>query len=148
MSFQERRSLVNLISTVLISTLYSAYMVQRYPEGSSYSADVFRFWGSFFLILIPVTIIAKIVIYIVFSIINTIATNEEEPPITDERDKLIELKATRNSLYVFTAGFLLAMGSLVIDMPPSAMFVILICSGIVSEMVSDISQFYFYRRGV
>ena len=148
MSFQERRSIVNMISTILITALYSAYMVQRYPEGSQYSADVFRFWGSFFLILIPVSIIAKIVIYIVFSIINTIATQEEEPPITDERDKLIELKATRNSLYVFMAGFLLAMGSLVIDMPPSAMFVILICSGIVSEMVSDISQFYFYRRGV
>jgi hypothetical protein len=54
MSYQERRSIVNLISTILISALYSAYMIQRYPEGNTYSADVFRFWGAFFLILIPV----------------------------------------------------------------------------------------------
>jgi hypothetical protein len=150
MSYQERRSIVNLISTVLISAIYSAYMFQRYPEGSPYSPDVFRFWGAFFLILIPVAIVAKIVIYIVFIIINTIATRAEEPSVnmTDERDKLIELKATRNSLYVFGAGFLLAMASLVIDMPPSTMFIILICAGIVSEIVGDLSEFYFYRRGV
>jgi hypothetical protein len=147
MSFQERRSLVNLISTILITALYSAYMVQSYPDASPYSPDVFRFWGSFFLILIPVSIVARIVIYIVFYIVNTIATRQEEPTITDERDNLIELKATRYSLYVFGVGVLLAMGSLVIDMPPSVMFIILICAGVVSEMVSEISQFYFYRRG-
>ena len=148
MSFQERRAIVSLISTILISALYSAYMFQRYPEGNSYSADVFRFWGVFFLILIPVSIVAKIVIHIVFSIINTIATREAEPAITDERDHLIELKATRNALYTFAMGFLLAMSSLVMDMPPSAMFIILICTGVVSEIVSEISQFYFYRSGV
>ncbi len=148
MSFQERRSIVNLVSTILITAFYSAYMVQRFPKGNAYSPDVFRFWGAFFLILIPVTVIAKIVIYIVFYIVNTIATREEEPSITDERDQLIELKAIRYSLYGFVFGFLLAMGSLVMEMPPSTMFIILICSGLVSEMVSEISQFYFYRSGV
>jgi hypothetical protein len=147
MSFQERRSIVNLISSVLITALYSAYMIQRFPEASPYSPDVFHFWGAFFLILIPVSIVARIVIYIVFYIVNTIATREEEPSITDERDKLIELKAQTNATYVFVVGFLLAMGSLIIAMPPSAMFILLLCAGVVSEMVSDISQFYFYRRG-
>jgi hypothetical protein len=108
MSFQERRSIVNVIGTILITAFYSAYMIQRFPEGDAYSPDVFRFWGAFFL---------------------------------------IELKAQTNSTYVFVVGVLLAMVSLVIDMPPSVMFVILICSGVVSEMVSEISKFYFYRRG-
>ncbi len=148
MSFQEKRSIVNIVSTILITAVYSAYMVQRFPQGNAYSPDVFHFWGAFFLILIPVTIVARIIIYIGFYIVNTIATREEEPSITDERDQVIELKATRYSLYVFGVGFLLAMGSLVMEMPPSAMFIILICSGLVSEMVSEISQFYFYRSGV
>jgi uncharacterized membrane protein len=147
MSFQERRSIVNLISAVLITALYSAYMLPRLPEGNAYSPEVFRFWGAFFLILMPVTIVARIAIYIGFYIVNTIAT-KEEASITDERDHLIELKASRVSLYVFVFGFLLAMGSLVLDMPPSTMFIILVCSGILSEVVSEISQFYFYRRGV
>jgi len=148
MSFQERRSIVNVFSTILISAVYSAYMLPRYPAGGDYSAEVFRFWGLFLVILIPVSIVAKIIIHIVFSIINTVATNEAEPAMMDERDKLIELKSARNTLYVFMLGFLLAMGSLVIEMPPSVMFIILICAGILSEMVDEISKFYFYRRGV
>jgi len=148
MSFQERRAIASLISTILVSAFYSAYMVQRYPEASAYSVEVFHFWGSFFLILIPVSIVAKIIIYILFSIINAIATREEEPAITDERDKLIELKAQTTSNYVFIVGFILALSSLVVDMPPSVIFIILLLSGIVSQMISDISTFYFYRRGV
>lgn len=148
MSYQERRSLVNIIGTVLITTLYSAYMIQRYPEASPYSQEVFRYWGSFFLILIPVSIVAKIIIAIVFAILNAIATREEEPAITDERDNLIDLKSNRNSLYTFAAGFMLAMGSLVVDMPPATMFITLVITGVVSEMIGEISQFYYYRRGV
>jgi hypothetical protein len=148
MSYQERRAIVSFISTILISAIYSVYMVQRYPAGNLYSVDIFRFWGSFFLILIPVSILARIFIRILFNITNRIATKEKEPSIIDERDMLIGLKATRNAFYMFTFGFLLAMGALIIEMPPTSMFIILFCSGIVSEMVGDISQLYFYRRGI
>jgi uncharacterized membrane protein YfcA len=147
MTYQERRAIVSVISTLLISTLYSAYMAQRYPEASAYSAEVFRFWGAFFLILIPVSIVAKIIIYILFSIFNTVTTREQEPSITDERDKLIDLKATRNSLVVFTAGFLAGMLAAALGQPPTVMFIAFIASGVLAEVVSDLSQFYFYRRG-
>lgn len=147
MSYQERRAIVSLISTVVITAAYSAYMLERYPEADAYAPEVFRFWGTYFLILIPVAIIARIVITIIFSIINTVATREGEPDVIDERDKLIELRATRNSLYVFSVGIVLAMAALAADQPPALMFVILIVAGVVAEMVSEISQFYFYRRG-
>jgi hypothetical protein len=147
MSYQERRAIASLIGTVLISAFYFIFAFQRYPAGNSYSTDVFHFWGSAILIFIPVSIVAKIVIHIQFNIIYAMATNEKEGSFSDERDKLIGLKATRNSLYVFTSGFLLAMGSLIMDMPPSVMFIILISSVIVSELFGDITQLYFYRRG-
>lgn len=148
MSYQERRAIVSVISSVVITALYAAYMMQRYPAVPPYSPEIFRFWGSFFLILIVVSIVAKIIIYILFSILNAIATRETEPDITDERDRLIDLKTTRNALYVFTVGFLLAMVAMALDMPPAVMFAILLCAGVASEVVSDMSQFYFYRRGV
>ncbi|MEO8608215.1 MAG: DUF2178 domain-containing protein [Chloroflexota bacterium] len=147
MSYQERRAIASLISNVVITVLYSAYMLQRYPQGDTYSVEVFHFWGTFFVILIPVSIVAKIIIAIIFSILNAVATREVEPVITDERDRLFELKALRNSLYVFAIGFIVAMASLVGDMPPAVMFIILIGAGVVSEIVGDMSQFYFYRRG-
>jgi hypothetical protein len=147
MSYQEKRSLVNLISGVLITVCYAAVMMQRYPQADPYAREIFHFWGAFFLILIPVSILARILIYIIFSILNAIATREQDPPIEDERDKLIELRAGQLSFYVFAMGVMLAMGSLVVGLPPAAMFIILICAGVVSEIVSEVAQFYFYRRG-
>lgn len=147
MSYQERRALVNVLSTVLITAGYTAYMMQRYPQTDPYSIEVFRFWGGYFLILIPVTIIARIIITIVFSILNTIATREGEPEITDERDRLIELKSLRASLYVISIGLVAAIGSLAFDAPPAVMFALLVAAGIAGDVVSEILQFFFYRRG-
>ena len=147
MSYQERRALASLVGTVLISAIYLVVVLPRYPQGNPYSVDVFHFWGSSILILIPVSIAANIAIHIQFNIITNMATSKKEDRLSDERDKLIQLRAVRNSTYVFVSGFFLAMGSLVIDMPPSAMFMILVSSGIVSGLVGAISELYFYRRG-
>lgn len=147
MSYQERRAIVSMISTLLITAVYFAIVLQNYPDTGDYSQEVFHYWGSTILVLIPVSIVAKIVIYIVFTIINTIATHEGEPGFEDERDKLIELKANQISMYVFAFGFILAMVSLVMDQAPSVMFSIMILGGLLADMVSDFSQFLFYRRG-
>ncbi|MRN52296.1 hypothetical protein [Paenibacillus monticola] len=147
MSYQEKKNVVSLLSTLLIFGFYCSYVFQVHQE-STELIDNFRFWGASILILIPVSIVVKIIITIVFNIIYRITTNEIEPSFSDELDKLIELKATRNSHYVFILGFLLSMGSLVIEMPPSTMFIILIFSGLVSEVAGVITQLYLYRRGV
>ncbi len=107
----------------------------------------FKFWGKAFLILIPVTIVAQIIIHIVFFIINKIVTNEDIPMINDERDKLIELKAIRISHWVFIVGFLLSMGSQAIGMQPWVMFITLIYSGFFAAIASEIAKIYFYRKG-
>jgi hypothetical protein len=148
MSYQEKKNIVSLVGTLLVFVFYCLYVFERYPEATLDSTDTFSFWASVILILIPVSIIAKIIISIVFNIIYRISTNEKEPSFADELDKIIELKATRNSHYVFIIGFVLAMGSLVMDMPPYMMFIILIFSGLISEVVGVISQIYLYRRGV
>lgn len=147
MAFQERRALVSLAGTIAINVLYAAYMVERYPAGDAYSEEVFRFWGQFFVYLILVSIVAKIIIHIIFSILNTIVTQEAEPGITDERDELIELRVSRNSQYAFIAGFVLAMLALVAGQPPSVMFILLLCAGLSSQIVGDASEFLYYSRG-
>lgn len=147
MSYQERRALVSLVATIGIAVYYSSVMAGRYPETGPYSEEIFRFWGTFFVILIPVTIVVKIVITIVFSILNTIASREGEPDVIDERDRLVELRANTYSLYVFSIGLVTAMALLALGNPPAVMFIALFCAGIASEIVSDVAQFYFYRRG-
>lgn len=146
-SYQEKRSVVNVTSTILITTVYAVFMSQYYPAVSAYSPEVFRFWGAFFLILAPVSIIARILIYIVFTAIHYAQTREEKPPVSDERDELIELRAGKRAVYIFIIGLMLAMAALVIEQPPATMFAILICAGVIAEIVGEASQFRFYRRG-
>lgn len=147
MSYQEKKNIVSLISTLLIFSLYSLYVFYMYEEGNFHTTDVFSFWGTFIVILITISIVAKIIIYIIFNIIYRITTNEKEPTFSDELDKLIKMKATTISHYVFVGGFFLAMGSLVLNVSPYVMFIILIFSGVISEMVGMITEIYLYRRG-
>ncbi|AFH62649.1 hypothetical protein ACVNS2_18545 [Paenibacillus caseinilyticus] len=128
-----KKSIVSLISAVLIFVFYCLYMYPQYHGGAVESSEAFRFWGSFVLSLTLVSILAHILISIVFNIIFRITTGEKEATFADELDRLIDLKAFRNSFFVFVLGFLLAMGSLVIDQPSQVMFMILIASGFISE---------------
>jgi len=148
MSYHEKRSIVSIISNLLIFGVYSIYVFGKYREGGPVLANDLSFWATAFLILIPVSIAANIIMHIVFSIINTIAAKESEPSFSDERDKLIELKSIRNSHWVFVLGFFLAMGSLVLNMLPAVMFIVIAVSGLVSSLVGDFSQLYYYRRGI
>lgn len=148
MSYQERRAVVGLIGTVVIAGGYAAWMLPRYPGGDTYAPAIWQYWGAYFLILIVVSIIVRIILAILFSIGNAIATRELEAGLQDERDHLIELKSTRNGLFVFIAGFMLAMLALVAGQTPTTMFIIILLAGVASELFSYISQFWFYRNGI
>ena len=148
MTYQEKKSIVSLISAILIFVSYSLYMYPQHPEGGLGSTETLRYWGSFVLILTVVSIVAHILISIIFNIVFRITTKEKEPKFADELDKLIDLKANRNSFFVFIIGFLLAMGSLVFYQPSQVMFMILIISGFLSDVTGSITKLYHYRRGV
>jgi hypothetical protein len=128
--------------------VFVGYVLPRYPAGNPFAPAVFHFWGLAFAVLVPVSIVANIAVSIAFSIVYAMATRQKASSFADERDKVIELRSLRIALYVFTAGFALAMGSLAIGMPPSVMFIILMGSGYGSGLVGNISQLYLYRKGM
>ncbi|WP_423798032.1 hypothetical protein [Neobacillus sp. SAB-20_R2A] len=148
MTYQEKKSIVSLISAILIFGTYCLYMYPRHPERGLESLETFRYWGSFVLILTLLSIVAHIIISILFNILFRMTTGEKEPTFADELDKLIDLKANRNSFFVFIFGFLLAMGSLVIYQPSQMMFIILIISGFISDVTGSVTKLYHYRKGV
>lgn len=145
---KEKQIIVSMISSLLILVIYSLYVYSKYIKSNLAILDDFRFWGKAFFVLIAVSIVAQIVIHILFAIINKILTNEDMPSITDERDKLIELKSIRISHWVFILGFLSSMAALAFGLRPWTMFVILIASGFISGVVEGIAQIYYYRKGV
>ncbi|UQZ37276.1 hypothetical protein C2I18_29290 [Paenibacillus sp. PK3_47] len=148
MTYQEKKSIVSLISTILIFTVYCLFKYPEYPNEMLDSKVTFHYWGSFVLVLTLISVAAHIVISIIFNIVFRITTGEKEPAFADELDERIGLLAFRNSFAIFVTGFLLAMGSLVIDQPLKVMFIVLIVSGFFSDVTGSISRLYYYRKGV
>lgn len=148
MLYQQKKAIVSMGSSVLIIGLYAWYLFQNYGEQLMESPNDFSFWGTAFLVLIPVSVVANIIIHIAFAIVNKVVTNEDVPKITDELDKLIELKAIRTSHWTFILGFFLAMASQVVDMEPYVMFLTLIAAGFVASIAAEITKIYLYRKGV
>ncbi|MFS1512452.1 hypothetical protein VQL36_08460 [Chengkuizengella sp. SCS-71B] len=144
MSYQEKSTIVSLVTTVLIFTGCSIYVFQKYQDGSLNETNVFSFYGAVFIFLIIVGIVNSIIRN---TVLNIIAAKEREPSFIDERDKIIELKATVIAHYVFITGFGLSMGALVFDVAPLMMFPILFSFGFAASILADISKIYLYRRG-
>jgi hypothetical protein len=148
MTYQERQNVVNIFSGLLITAIYAWMVFQRHQQGVFDLTADFNKWGVIFLIYIGVSVAARIIILIIFHIINAIATRKEDVPEEDERDKLVKLKAIRNSYYAFTSGFVLSVMGVAVGMPVHWIFIAFVCFGLVAEIVDNGSQIYYYRKGV
>jgi hypothetical protein len=148
MSYQEKNITVSLMSTLLLFGFYFVNVFRLYQEGNFNAPNIYSLWATIIVLAIIVTIVSSIITQIVFAIIHAVKTKgEEEPTITDERDKLIGLKGTQYSYFVISIGMLIAMGTLVMNQPPLVMFNLLILSGMMAEVVGDCARLYLYRRG-
>jgi hypothetical protein len=148
MSYREKENLVNIFSGLIITTIYAWIVYQKHLQGRFDLTEDFSKWGVLLLIFMGVSIGARIVIYIIFHIINAIATHEEDMPVTDERDKLIKLKSTRNSHWTFSLGIMLSILALAIGMPVYGILIAFVVCGLISEIVDNSSQIYYYRKGI
>jgi len=148
MAQKEKRILVSTLATLVILLVYSLIVYNRYMVPDPALVHNTGFWAKAFLLLIPVMMVAQIIIHIIFAIVSKIITNEEIPTITDEMDKLIELKAMRVSHWIFILGIVLAMGSQAIGMAPWILFATLAGSMFLACIVEGIVQIWFYRKGV
>jgi len=148
MSYQEKQNIVNILSGLLITVIYAIIVYQRQLQGRFDLTEDFSKWGVLFLIFIGVSVVARIIIQIIFHIINAIATREEKTPVEDERDKLVKLKGTRNSYYAFTSGFVLSVMGLALGMPVYWVFIAFVVFGLIAEIVDNGSLIYYYRKGV
>ncbi|MBI5842014.1 MAG: hypothetical protein HZB19_18155 [Chloroflexi bacterium] len=149
MSYQEKNITVSLVTHLLIVGYYLVNLFQMHQAGGLVSTRVFSLWVIVIAAAIIINIIGSILTNILLSIVHAIktGTEQEERFIEDERDKLIGLKGIRASYITFSVGVLLAMLTFVFGQPPLVMFSLIIFFSIAAEIIGDISQLYFYRRG-
>ena len=150
MSYQEKNITVSLTSYVLILGFFLVNWIQMVQGAGLEQARVFSLWVLVILAIIIVNIVASILTNIVLAIVQAIKTRASpvERFIADERDKLIELKGIRNSYITFSLCVFLSMLTFVFGQPPLVMFSLIVLSGILAELIGDVSKLFFYRRGL
>ena len=148
MSYQEKRVAASLISALIVFALYAVYMFGLHQDGRFTDPDASALVGKSAFVLIGVSIVVSIVVQIGVTILHAIVTRECERSMTDERDKLIELRAMKITLIAFSIGYLASMGVLALEMLlPYMVFVLILLSMYVANVLGDISKLFLYRRG-
>jgi uncharacterized membrane protein len=130
------------------------------------TAGDLKLWAGTILLYIGIGIVASIIIQIVFHILlsislavvekvkdinfdeKTIEKTLENEMVSDEMDKLIELKSMRVSFIVAGIGFILALVSLMQFDSPVLMINILFVSFSVGSLIEGFTTLYFYRHGI
>jgi hypothetical protein len=161
MSYQEKRSIVSIVSGALLLAVYCIYVFGKYNSGAVDISDL-RFFAVTMLVFIGIGIAAMIVIQIIFHILLSIAIAVKERKqdnkelekavdaafVEDEMDKLIELKSGRFG-YVFTGvGFITGLLTLVFNCPPAVMLNILFLSFVLDTLACGAISIYYYRAGI
>ena len=149
LSFQEKSILGSLVITLGLFGYYFFKVFEVFMYGTSETSLSLPF------ILIGV-VAAVVAVEIVYHILIALAS---KPETEDERDKLIEAKATRISYFVLAAGCLTAVGHSMISVfaedsaldrtiqNPIMTANLIILAFILAEVVGFAMQLYYYRRG-
>ena len=149
MTYQEKNIAASLVIFTLILGFYLTRVFQMIQSDSFNLTNMVRLWATVIVLGIVVTIIGTILTHIGSGIIQAIKTREEPviEDIQDERDQLIDLRGTRVAYFAYSIGVLLSMLTFAFGQPPLVMFSLLILSGLVAQISSDISRLVLYRRG-
>ena len=165
MSYQEKKTIVSIVTGALLLAAYFIYAISQVQSGMA-APDDMTFWAATILIFIGIGVGASIVIQIVFHILLSIAMavktqvqtgkcddkkieeSLEQEMVEDEMDKLIGLKSMRIGFAIAGVGFVAALVSLVLNFSPAVMLNIIFASFGIGSMIEGIAQIYFYRRGV
>lgn len=161
MSYQEKRTIVGLVSGIALIVAYCIYAFSKLNAGVILPDDV-NFWAGTMLLFIGIGIVAMIIIQIVFHILLaiSIAVKEREHDekkiestigatmIEDEMDKLIGLKSSKFGYAFIGFGFIGGLISLYLNLPLYIMLNIMFLSFAVGSIFEGFVSLYYYKKGV
>ena len=134
LSFQEKSLWLMFISLV---GGFGFYLVAVLPTDA---VDVMPHQVVLFVLAVVMLVIMQLVGHIVIAIMDRRTE-------TDERDRLIELKATRNAAYVLATGVFLALCAALLTEGNFIFTHVLLGFWVLAQLVEIGSQLFLHRRG-
>lgn len=149
MSYQEKSSVVSIVSNLMVLVFYSFFIKAKIASGLVSDENALKYIAVTMLIVIGASIILRIINLIIFSIITVIITRDEsEIEAEDERDKLFGYKSERVSQIIAGVGFLAGLITLAFGLTPVIMVNILFYTFIAGDIVASIVKISMYRKGM
>ncbi len=163
MSYQEKRTIVSVVSGAL---LMLAYCIYAYAKLGFNNLTDLKPWATTMLVFIGIGVAAMIVIQIVFHILLSIGIavkkkindesiddkeiehSIEREMVEDEMDKLIELKANKIGYSFVSIGFVAGLVTLAMGAPAAIMLNLVFVGCMVGTIVEGLIQLRYYRKGV
>ncbi len=164
MSYQEKRTVMGLITGIAFIIIYLFYITGKYSSGMLAPDDyrglaisMLKFTGISVVLIIISQILFHIFMSIGMAAVSAVRDNvcdekEIERNIKiemteDERDKLIDLKSVRISFVISGVGFIAALFSIVLNYSPAVMMNIMFLAFFTGSIVEGIAKLVYYRKG-
>ena len=136
-SFEEKSIWISLLTISLIFGYYFVRIVQMVSQDDINVAQS--------IVLLISVIVMVITVEVVFHIIIAL---RDRPQALDERDRMIELKATRNAYFVLVFGIFLPMAGIAAQVRPFIVAHVIMFIFVLSEITKFLTQLFYYRRGI
>jgi len=137
MSFREKSAWVTLTTILLVSGFYFTHVPRPFDPNP----------GEWSLFVIGVAIAAFVVIEVVAHVVLYLRYPKDARTPKDERERLIDLRATRLAAYVYVVGTFLAILTPHHGASGFAVGVFVLISFMIAEIVNYAARIIYYRRG-
>lgn len=159
MSYQEKKIVTTLATGAAVLAAYCLYAFGQSGPGATAPEDL-KAWAVAMLAFVGVSVVAGIVIQVVFHILLSVSIaakeassgrNEFERAISaeivdDERDKSIDVKFSRISLACCCAGFVAGLAALALGYSPVVMINLMYIVFSAGCIVESAAKLRYYRR--
>ena len=138
MSFREKSAWISLISILLVSGFFFLHVPRTLTPSPGPRA----------VHALLICVVALVVIEVVAHLVVAIRAPQDAQAPKDERERLIDLKATRASHYVSVAGSFLAISTIHLGANAIALGYGVLLAFVVGALVNYAMRIVYHRRGI
>jgi hypothetical protein len=138
MSFREKSAWISFVSILLVFSIYFARVAQVFVAGEG-RGPLFHL----FLVLVAGLVVLEVILHVAIAIQSP---REARSP-KDERERLIDMKATRLAFPVLLVGAFCAILPIHMGMGRGVMADAMLLAIVVAELVKFGAQIVYHRRG-
>lgn len=143
MSNQERATVIQLITSLLVNT-YAIIMIGRlYTSGALAAEDAVTVWARAVVWVIPAAIGLTIVLNIAFRMLD----KHRSPQVVDERDRQFQLRGMATMVVFIALGYIVMLIGLAIGWPAILALNILFFAFAFGDLVGTLVRLGSYRIG-